>query len=357
MDRLLSAPGKLFVSGEYAVLWGGVARVLAVGPRTAAMVRRRSDRQVELHLEQGRLTGRATPLGVNWSEAVPTEFHFVARTVDLALRAIAREVPGFAIAFAPSPQWQGRKLGLGSSARACVLAAEAVRWATDASFDALKLALMAHAEAQKGKGSGGDVAACFVGGLARYQRFETAQVIEAAQKGALPSALRQAPPVEVSRLTAPTFPLVYAFSGESASTTSLVRQIEASWTPAQRAAFVETSDALGDTLEQALVKGDFSGVAASCEALQALLFSLGPTRAASLERIVAIASAQGCAGKQSGAGGGDGCLLVAPDHAHAENLLEALRGRGFYALLVQAEPGLQGETRPDPTLSSWLAPS
>ena len=43
MERALSAPGKLFVSGEYAVLWGGVARVAAAAARTAAFVRRRAD--------------------------------------------------------------------------------------------------------------------------------------------------------------------------------------------------------------------------------------------------------------------------------------------------------------------------
>ena len=48
MERALSAPGKLFLSGEYAVLWGGVRAVAAVGPRTAALVRRRADREVHV---------------------------------------------------------------------------------------------------------------------------------------------------------------------------------------------------------------------------------------------------------------------------------------------------------------------
>ena len=39
MERALSAPSKLFLCGEYAVLWGGAARVLAVGPRAEALVR------------------------------------------------------------------------------------------------------------------------------------------------------------------------------------------------------------------------------------------------------------------------------------------------------------------------------
>ncbi len=354
MERLLSAPGKLFVSGEYAVLWGGVARVLAVGPRANALVARRSDRRVELHLDGGRLTGRSTPLGVNWDEPVTRPFHFVSRTVDLALRSLSREVSGFSVAFAPSPGIDGHKPGLGSSARACVLAAEAVRWVTEAGIDALKLALLAHAEAQAGKGSGGDVAASFAGGLVRYRRYEVAGLIEAAKKNVLTSALRQAPPVDVARVNAPRFPCVYAFSGQSASTTSLVRQIEATWNDARRAAFVEQSDGLGEALELALLKGDFEQTREACEALQDLLFSLGPTRAESLERIVALARAAGCTGKQSGAGGGDGCLLFAPDETTAKALIEALAERGFAAFRVSPEPGLRGEPGPDPTLAGWL---
>jgi phosphomevalonate kinase len=354
MERLLSAPGKLFVAGEYAVLWGGVARVLAVGPRANALVARRSDRRVELHLAGGRLTGRSTPLGVNWDEPVTRPFHFVARTVDLALRALSREVPGFSVAFAPSPSIDGHKPGLGSSARACVLAAEAVRWVTDAGLDALKLALLAHAEAQEGKGSGGDVAASFAGGLVRYRRYEVSGLIDAARKNVLTSSLRQAPPVDLARVNAPRFSCVYAFSGQSASTTSLVRQIEVSWNEGQRAAFVEQSDGLGEALEQALLKGDFEQTRHACDELQALLFSLGPTRAEALERIVALARAAGCTGKQSGAGGGDGCLLFAPDASSAATLIDALAERGFAAFPVRPEPGLQGEPGPDPTLAAWL---
>ena len=122
MQRTLSAPGKLFLSGEYAVLWGGVARIAAVGPRVAAHVRTRVDRDVALALEDGKLEGQTTPLGARWADgAVPERFHFVARAVDLVLRAVGRQVPSFGVAFEPSPAAaDGRKLGLGSSARAVV---------------------------------------------------------------------------------------------------------------------------------------------------------------------------------------------------------------------------------------------
>ena len=60
MERTLSAPGKLFLSGEYAVLWGGVARIAAVGPRTAAFAKTRLDRDVALAVAEGKLSGQTT---------------------------------------------------------------------------------------------------------------------------------------------------------------------------------------------------------------------------------------------------------------------------------------------------------
>jgi phosphomevalonate kinase len=315
-------------------------------------VRQRGDRVVELVLESSRLSGESTPLGVRWLGEVTQPFHFVARTVDLALRAVSREAPGFTIAFEPSPLVDGHKPGLGSSARAVVLAAEASRWAMGGAFDALKLALLAHAEAQGGKGSGGDVAASFAGGLVRYRRFAVEGLLEASVKGGLGTALAAAPPVDVARLGNPAFPMAYAFSGQSASTTSLVRAIEAEWTVVQRAGFVATSDALGDELELALLRGDFEALRGACAALQRLLFSLGPTKTPALERILAIAGTTGCTGKQSGAGGGDGCLLFAPDEAARAALIEALGARGVFAMPVTVAAGVEGGAAGP--LAAWL---
>lgn len=353
-DRALSAPGKLFVSGEYAVLWGGVARIAAVAPRVSAFVRARDDRRVDIVLEEGRLTGTATPAGVKWASEVPPAFRFVAHTLDLAYRIGAHDGPGFAVAFEPSPTADGHKLGFGSSARATVLAAEAARSALGGTFDSLKLALLAHADAQKGKGSGGDVAACFAGGLVRYRRYPTAPLILAANSNGLASALSAAPPVEMLRTPGLSQPMLYAFSGASASTTSLITQIERDWNEARRARFVETSDAHGEALEHALLRRDFAAITAACNALQALLWTLGATHDAGLERLLALAATYGCTGKQSGAGGGDGALLFAPDEDTRDALLGGLRERKFFAMPVEFSPGLRGDATPPPELSLWL---
>jgi phosphomevalonate kinase len=354
MERVLSAPGKLFLAGEYAVLWGGVARVLAVGPRVQALVRRRADRRVIIALDEGRLQGDATPAGVRWSSEVTAGFHFVARTLDLFFRAAGKEGPGFEVAFEPSPLHEGQKLGLGSSARAVVLAAEAARWALDAELDTLKLSLVAHAVAQHGKGSGGDVAASFAGGLVRYLKYDTSVLQASAKRGDFWSTLLQSPPVEVSRTPEPKLPLVYAFSGQSASTRALIGAVEQQLDQTGRARFVTASDALGDGLERALVRGDFEAAREAAHELQQLLHGLSQTRSEALDRLLQLGEAFGCGGKQSGAGGGDGAIFIAPDEAAAQALIGGCRARGLLALRLSVEPGLRGEPVRLESLAGWL---
>ncbi len=354
MERSLSAPGKLFLCGEYAVLWGGVARIAAVGPRTAAFARTRLDRDVALAVEDGKLAGQTTPLGVRWAEAVPEGLHFAARAVDLVLRAVGRQVPGFGIAFQPTPTAaDGRKLGMGGSARAVVLATEAARFVLDAPLDTLKLSLLAHTIAQGGKGSGGDVAAIFAGGIVRYRRYDLTTLTRASTGSDLAGALRNAPPVDLSRLPDCRLPLIYAFAGESASTRALIREVEARWTDTDRQRFVGRSDSLGQQLETGLSKGDFPAAAEASAGLQELLASLGPLETPAMARLLALAKAVGCAGKMSGAGGGDGCVLFAPDAAAAAVLLESLTSRGIHAFELKVEPGLRGESGSH-GLDQWL---
>jgi phosphomevalonate kinase len=352
--RTWSAPGKLFVSGEYAVLWGGVGRVVAVPPRTLALARRRDDGRVEVLLEGRRLEGSVTPQGVAWREPPAQAAHFVSRAIDLALRASPGSRGGFTVAFSPSPTSGGHKLGLGSSARAAVLATEATRWAVDAAFDTLKLALVAHAEAQGGRGSGGDVAAIFAGGTVAYRRYELAALLKEAAAGGLAGGLSRSGPVEVNREAPPALELIYVFTGQSASTPALIGQAERTLQPAQRTDFVRRSDELSAALQQALARGDLAVVREACDGLQALLDGLTSAPQPTLQRVLQLARASGCAAKQSGAGGGDGCLAFAPDADAASRLVETVEARGFLARRLEVAPGLRLEPAADPTLASWL---
>lgn len=354
-ERFLSVPGKLFLSGEYAVLWGGTSRLAAVGPRLHAHARRREDREVHLVLEEGRLVGHATPLGVSWSREVPAGFRFAARALGEAFRAHGREGVGLELAIAPSFEASGgRKLGMGGSARACVLAAEAARSALEEKFDTLKLALVAHAAEQGMKGSGGDVASVFAGGVARYRRYAVDALALASTSGSYGAALMAAPPVELVRLTSPKAHLVYAFAGESASTPRLIGSVESRLDAAARAAFVTESDEAGQVLEEGLTKGDFAAVREAVPRLHKLLCGLGPLETEPMRRILALAVSYGGVGKISGAGGGDGCVLFAPDEGAQKELVEGLKARGFLALPLEVEPGLRGEPTVADAIKGWL---
>lgn len=354
--RIFSAPSKVFVSGEYAVLWGGEARLAAVGPRAFVAVRRREDREVHVVLEQGRLVGVTTPLGLRWESEPSAAFRFAADAIDVALRANGRESLGFELVFSSSAAaTDGTKWGLGSSARASVLASEAARYALDASHDALKAALYSHWFTQGQRGSGGDVATCFSGGLVRYRRFEVESLHDATRADRFPQALRTAGPVEVQRLAPPKFPMLYVASGQSASTPVLIASIEKRITGPVRETFVRRSDGLGIELEAALVQGDFDSVRNACDDLTELLGGLGPLETAGLHQCRTLAVSLGAAAKLSGAGGGDSCLVFCPNEETRTELARVYAERGRPTLRLSTEPGLQTELEAPQGLLSWFS--
>jgi len=115
------------------------------------------------------------------------------------------------------------------------------------------------------------------------------------------------------------------------------------------------SDALGHTLETALLKGDFAAASGTMGELQALLDGLSGQRSDTVERAIALARASGCAAKQSGASGGDSVLLVAPDPEAAARATASLTERGFVVSgVLAAEKGLHGEVQRNARLTSWI---
>lgn len=349
VNRSVSAPGKLFLSGEYSVLWGGAALIAAVAPRMSGAVRTRSDGEISLVTAAGRLRGRSTPLGANWGGPVPAPFLFAARGVDEALRAHGRESLGFELVLALTRRSSvGEKLGMGGSAQAALIAVELSRFALEDSFDPLKVALLAHAKAQDGAGSGGDVAAVFAGGIVRYRRYPIEPLAKASALGLLSSALSSAPPVELRRLPPTQFRLSYAYSGESSSTAALISNVEGRLGAADRERFRSESDQLVRALEESILRNDFRSLRQAVSSLQELLSSLGPLETESIHRIVAIARSYGAAAKISGAGGGDGCILFSPDEETEREMLAGLRTRGFWVTTLAVEAGMRGEAEMPP---------
>ena len=161
-----SAPGKVVLWGEYAVLAGAPAAVLAIDRRAfCRIIRRRQGYRLST-------LGFVSPV-VESSTLQIDELPVSAALFAHAAAALERPLPdGLEISLDTSDfHRQQEKLGIGSSAAAMVACYGAL-CAITGETARLDRAIAAH-QAFQGSGSGLDVAAAFAGGLIRYQQGQT----------------------------------------------------------------------------------------------------------------------------------------------------------------------------------------
>ncbi len=145
MTVMATAPGKIVLAGEYAVLWDAPAICMAVNRRAVARVAANADG--ECHVSTPGFGG---------------EDRFAVVDAVTGGQRPGGKIELDTTAFAEN----GRKIGVGSSAAVTVALAAALRNTTAVYEEALA----AHARLQGGKGSGIDVAAAVHGGLIEYTR-------------------------------------------------------------------------------------------------------------------------------------------------------------------------------------------
>lgn len=178
-----SAPGKIVISGEYAVLRGSSAVAMAVDCRAKVSLRAASGEESVLSTRgfaDATRRFRRTPTGIGWLDPLPAPDALSLFEAVLFETGFHSELPvSFDIdsrAFADEPS--GEKFGFGSSAAvAAALTAACLAWRHRAD-DLQTVASRAHSRHQSGKGSGVDVAASVSGGLIRYVRGGAASRID-----------------------------------------------------------------------------------------------------------------------------------------------------------------------------------
>ena len=292
---IATAPGKLILTGEYAVLEGAPAMVVAVNRRAIAT--------------------RGTARSVSpFVLAVGDEL--AARGADAAAE-IARHVT-----VDTSALYDGdTKLGLGSSAAATVATTACAGVARD---DILAVALAAHGNAQAtrgARGSGADVAAAVHGGTIAFEAGR------------------------VRRLRWPAeLLLVPFFTGVAADTAALVARVTAQHSRAATDALAEIGDA-SRAAEASLDVQAFARAGAAIDRLaRATGIALVPERVAAARH--ALARLGGTA-KTTGAGGGDVGVAVLPATADPAEVARLLVAAGCQPLRLSVdETGV--DTRPPP---------
>lgn len=165
-----TAPGKVVLSGEYAVLDGAAAVCMAVGRRAVVTIADSSDDCSHVSAPghsatEGRFTTGID--GLHWTRGA-SEYAIVDAVFDVVKPVAGRHL----LLTLDSRQFvdrvSGRKTGIGSSA-AMTVALVAALGGSDGLPDR---ALRAHRALQAGAGSGVDVATAICGGLIEYRMRE-----------------------------------------------------------------------------------------------------------------------------------------------------------------------------------------
>ncbi len=350
MTIAASAPGKLVLIGEYGVLFGAPAVVMAVNRRATVRLAGSEDgfSRVDspgLEWEPARFT--IEPDGVlRWCSTprVAGRYLLFERIVD-SLVEFGSVRPESVAPFTASldtreffQRGDGKavKLGLGSSAALTVaLASALLKWAgtgerVELGIEWLQRLLNLHRAYQGGRGSGVDLAASLMGGLVEYRLQDDGSVATAAPLD-LPEGLFMA----------------VVWTGRGADTGDFLGRL--SLRMDREGGSPEIDDAL-DRLGQAASAGvvalrnrDVPSFLAMIDIFGEGLGALG--RAAGLEimspehvELHRLARRCGVSYKPSGAGGGDIGIGFSSDPAALDRFADTVSRSGFEVLDVSLDP-------------------
>ncbi|MFZ0390199.1 MAG: hypothetical protein WAN36_07040 [Calditrichia bacterium] len=345
---IAAAPGKLILLGEYAVLEGAAALVMAVN--RFAKVKLTSD-----SLQRGCLVS-APVLNVQnlkfeispeqevifppeISSHVRQQMHFFSETVQYALthKLYRQATEGVhfhldtADFFLPD---SGEKAGLGSSAALTTALLAALSSASDTALSPEALfpaALQAHHHAQGKIGSGIDVAASVFGGICRFQKRGPGR--PQVQAVSIPAGLH----------------FICIWSGRSASTRDLVLRVS-QYKESHRENYFKIIGQMSETAElgfQHLQQNQWPQFLQALNEYGRLMDSLGKSSGTDIfseshQEIAELVQSAGGVYKPSGAGGGDIGIAVTDSTETAR----AIVGKVLHSKykIINLDPAANGVT-------------
>lgn len=334
-----SAPGKLVLLGEYAVLEGAPALVLAVDRRARISLVPASGEYWEivsptLGCEARLRVGRN---GVEWRDAPTSELEWLAPlfgcvpfAAGLPPCRVELDSDAFFIVDRAGEQV---KLGLGSSAAITVALLGALHACTGQPEPTLAACIAVHRAIQHGHGSGIDIAAALGGGLSRFELRGSAPERVAMQ---LPDALHWC----------------CVFSGRPASTAALLAAV-AAWRerePAAHARHMRELATISSRGVDAVAGHDAASFLSSLHDYAQALACFGEAAGVDIasrghRALAALAAECGVVYKSCGAGGGDVGVTFAMDHTRLGEFNASATQAGFAVVMLAADRrGLQTES-------------
>lgn len=302
-----SAPGKVIVAGEYAVLVGAPAICMAVNVRA----------RVRVCSNQGQHCAVTSP-GFTDGEARFATLRDSGRTFPL-LAAVVEElqagaVKGLDLLLDTTGFSRGGagKIGIGSSAALTVALAAALLRATGRQDGILNTAMAAHRRFQNGAGSGADVATSSAGGVIEYRMDE-----KTVQERNWPRGL--------------SYRLFW--SGVPADTLTRLNKFGAGAQREARATLVPGAEAVARTWRDGDAGSIMTALGEWTGSLQRFDTECGlGIFAAGHGDLSDLAASRGVVYKPCGAGGGDLGLALASDEEALAGFSDAASQAGFQAL-------------------------
>ncbi len=285
-----SAPGKLMLYGDHAVVHGKPCIVTAVDQRIFVSIEPRKDNRIIFSAPDLKFNYETTTAQIKGPH--PKEAKFV-------LTAVHNFFEKFGVRSGLDIKTKADisgKFGFGSSSASTVAALKALGEAFNRQLPEKQVFELAYKTVLdiQGVGSGFDVAAAVWGGTLLYTKGQA---------------------VEVRKLNVEKFPLAVGWTGVKADTAELVKQVS-NWIkarPEHGTAFLEKSDGAVREAQKALERGDWKTAGETMNRNQELLEAAGVS-SNELRALIAAARGAGAWGaKLSGAGGGDSMVALVPD--------------------------------------------
>lgn len=302
-----SAPGKVIVAGEYAVLDGAPAICMAVNRRARVSISLNDEPEhvvsapgfLEKPQRFASMTDCADTLPLLWAVWNKSE-----PAIDGCLN-IDIDSREFVAA-------NGRKIGIGSSAAVAVALSAAIEQIAAGGRDIRDVAIAAHRDFQGGSGSGADIACSHAGGVIVYRKEE-----KMSQPIAWPADLY--------------FALLW--SGCSADTAKKLNKLANSDSHDSRTELATASDAVsqlwqsGDAASIVSLMSDYTKTLLRFDVDHQLgIFDAGHAQ------LVDAASQGDVAYKPCGAGGGDLGIAVSANESALSGFVDDARQQGFELL-------------------------
>jgi phosphomevalonate kinase len=318
MNVVASAPGKIVVSGEYAVLAGAPALVAAVDRRTRCTLRIETSGGWRFTTHGFARVATRTLADLATEHLASDDPAYLCSHVVRHLSVVGAAVDDLPLHLSididsSAGYVGGVKLGVGTSASVCVAFAAALLKLLRRADDVFPLAYAAHRSAQGGRGSGIDVAAACRGGLVRY-------------------TTRTAP--TAMRVSWPSVGFSAIMTGSAADTARHIATFDdwrAGGTPPALAALIEASARVADAVTEP--RAFVRELHAYAVALRALDESakLGIYNAAH-RTLADLVAHRPVVYKPCGAGGGDLGAAFATDRTALDAFSRAARNHGFTPL-------------------------